>query len=384
MAFSKDHRLVMVLTEDWFFLSHFLQRGQAAVSAGYQLTALANDNGCEKTIAASGVAFQSLKIKRSGLNPIVNLRTLLALLSAYRRLRPTLVHHVGLKPILLGSIAARLLGIRAVVNAPVGMGYLFSARGGSVAVLRSLVTVGLRVLLNPKGSRVIVENSDDLNELAAKGIARLSDLRLVRGAGVDVTLFRKGDRDREAPVVVVLVARMLWSKGVGDFVAAARRMRELHVNAIFQLVGGPDPENPQSLSEDQLRQWHAEGVIEWLGYRHDVPGILADAQIACLPSYYREGLPKSLLEAMAASLPIVTTDAPGCREAVENEVNGLLVPPRDIDALVGALRRLVADAELRARMGNEGRKKVEREFRDDIVVRQTLDVYGEIDPISVQ
>jgi glycosyltransferase involved in cell wall biosynthesis len=201
---------------------------------------------------------------------------------------------------------------------------------------------------------------------------------------VDVTLFRKGDRDREAPVVVVLVARMLWSKGVGDFVAAARRMRELHVNAIFQLVGGPDPENPQSLSEDQLRQWHAEGVIEWLGYRHDVPGILADAQIACLPSYYREGLPKSLLEAMAASLPIVTTDAPGCREAVENEVNGLLVPPRDIDALVGALRRLVADAELRARMGNEGRKKVEREFRDDIVVRQTLDVYGEIDPISVQ
>jgi len=174
------------------------------------------------------------------------------------------------------------------------------------------------------------------------------------------------------------VSRMLWDKGIGEFVEAARLLRAQNVAARFWLVGAPDPKSPACVPEDQLRRWREEGVVEWLGRRDDVPAILARSHVFCLPSAYGEGLPKCLLEAMAAGLPIVSTDIPGCRDAVRPDVNGLLVPPRDPVALAAALRRLIEDPALRRRFGAAGRLRAEREFESSIVVAQTLAVYREL------
>jgi glycosyltransferase involved in cell wall biosynthesis len=367
-------KLAMAIVEDWFFLSHFLARALAARDAGYDVTVLANDNGRAAEIRAAGLAFTAIPLRRRGLSPFGEFKTWRALFLAYRTLRPDLVHHFGLKPILYGSLAARLIGLRRVINAPVGMGFIFTSQSLKSRLLRPFVQLALRLLMNPQGSKVVFENSDDLHSLVADRVVRPPDALLIRGSGIDVAAFaptRKGDG---APVVS-LVSRMLWDKGIGEFVAAARMLRAEGVAARFWLVGAGDPQNPASIDDDQLRRWRDEGAVEWLGHRDDIAAILAQSHIACLPSY-REGLPRSLLEAMAAGLPIVATDAPGCREAVREGKNGLLVPVRDSGALAAALRRLIEDPSLRNRLGAAGRQRAEREFASSIVIAQTLAVYA--------
>ncbi|WP_158812805.1 glycosyltransferase family 4 protein [Methylocapsa sp. S129] len=369
-------RLVMVLTEDWFFCSHFLERAIAARDAGYEVTVLANDNGKSAQIRAAGVDFIAIPLKRRGLNPLVEIKTLRAIRAAYRRLRPALAHHVGLKPILYGSLAARSAGIRAVLNAPIGMGFVFTSQSLQSRLLRPLAWLALRLFLNPRGSKVVFENVDDLKSLVEDRAVRAQDAVLIRGSGIDVASFAPAV-ETDGPPIVSLVSRMLWDKGVGEFVEAARKLRAEGVAAHFWLVGATDPQNPAAISEGQLLKWRAEGVVDWLGQRDDIPALLARSQIACLPSY-REGLPRSLLEAMAAGLPIVSTDVPGCREAVRHGENGLLVPARDSLALASALRTLIEDPVLRRRFGVAGRRRAEREFASSIVIAETLAVYADL------
>jgi glycosyltransferase involved in cell wall biosynthesis len=369
-------KLIMVLTEDWFFCSHFLERTAAAREAGYEVIVLANDNGKSAPIRAAGLQFVPIPLKRRGLNPLSEIKTLRAILAIYRRVRPDLTHHIGLKPVLLGALAARLAGIRAMVNAPIGMGFVFTSKSLMSQLLRPVVWLALRLFLNPRGSKVIFENSDDLNSLVEDRAVRAGDAVLIRGSGINVADYAPG-APSESPPVVSLVSRMLWDKGVGEFVEAARKLRNENVPARFWLVGAADPQNPAAISERQLSEWRDEGTVEWLGHRDDIPAILAQSQIACLPSY-REGLPRSLLEAMAAGLPIVSTDVPGCREAVQNGENGLLVPARDSAALAAALRALIDDPALRKRFGAAGRARAEREFASAIVIAQTLAVYAEL------
>lgn len=367
-------KLVVLLTEDWFFCSHFFDRALAARQDGYDVTVLAHDNGKSAQIRAAGIDFVPIPFRRRGLNPLSEFRTLRAILGAYRRLQPILVHQVALKPMLYGSLAARLAGIRSVVNAPVGLGFVFASDSLKSRLLRPFVRLALRLLMNPRGSKVVFENGDDLKQFVERGVVRREDAVLIRGAGVDVDLYAPAAEPPDPPVVT-LVARMLWDKGIGDFVEAARRLRTDGVSASFRLVGAPDPQNPATISEAQLCAWHEEGVIEWLGQRDDIPAVLAQSHIACLPSY-REGLPKSLLEAMAAGLPIVATDVPGCREVIKHGVSGLLVPPRDSARLATALRQLIEDRALRRRFGLAGRQRAEREFASPIVIGQTLAVYA--------
>lgn len=374
MAETGKPKLVMLLTEDWFFCSHFLDRALAASRGGYEVTVLAHENGKAAQIRAAGIHFVPIPFQRRGLNPVSEFRTWRAILHAYRGLQPTLVHQVALKPLLYGSLAARLTGIRAVVNAPVGMGFVFTSNSLKSRLLRPIVWLALRLLMNPRGSKVVFENDDDLKKFVKGGAVRTEDAVLIRGAGVNVAVYAPAS-EPPGPPVVTLVARMLWDKGIGDFVAAARRLRADGVSAIFRLVGAPDLQNPATISETQLRAWHEEGIVEWLGQRDDVPAVLAQSHIACLPSY-REGLPKSLLEAMAAGLPIVSTDVPGCREVVKHGESGLLVPPRDSASLASALRRLIEDRALRRRFGIAGRNRAEREFASSIVIAQTLAVYA--------
>jgi glycosyltransferase involved in cell wall biosynthesis len=298
----------------------------------------------------------------------------LALWRLYRRERPDLVHHVALKPVIFGAMAAWLARVPGQVNAVAGMGWLFTTTSGIVRLVRPVIRWMLGRLLNRPHSLTIVQNPEDRILLERAGVSA-KRLRLIRGAGVDVQIFFPVAPPPE-PVRIVLVARMLWDKGVGEFVEAARILSESGANARFVLVGDPDPANPASVPESTLLSWNGQNGVEWWGRREDMPSVLQSAHIACLPSY-REGLPKTLLEAAATGLPIVTTDAPGCREVVRDGINGFLVPVRDSVALAAALKRLIDDAVLRRSMGEQSRLRAETEFGLETVIAQTLETYRE-------
>jgi len=368
-------KLVYVISEDWFFCSHFLERALAARDAGYDVVVMARESAHGEKIRAAGFRLLPLNLSRRSINPVRELVSLLKVCSAYRRERPDMLHHIASKPVLYGSLAALFLRHKpAIVNAPVGMGYVFSSREWLARLLRPFLRLGYHLLLNPRRSRVIFENSDDAAYFVKNGVVRPTDAVVIRGAGIDVTKFQPVDSPLGLPVVA-LVARMLRHKGVCEFVEAAHRLHEAAVAARFVLIGDPDPGNPASIPVEQLRSWHGQKGVEWWGWREDMVSTWHQVHIACLPSFYREGLPKALLEAAACGLPIVTTDAIGCREVVRNGDNGLLVPMRDTQALAKALRILISDADLRRRMGKQSRARAESEFSAEQVISETLAVY---------
>ena len=374
---AKGLHLLYFVTEDWFFCSHFIERAVAARRAGYRVSVLTRVRDHGDRIRAAGLSLIPIEIQRKGLNPFREFSTILQVARIYCRERPQLVHHFALKPIIYGTIALRLAAIKHCVNAPVGMGFVFSSSSRLARVMRPAVHLTLRALLNPPGSRVVFENADDLAEAVRGSLVRPQAAVLIRGAGVDIVRFQPRPEPAGIPKVV-LVARMLWEKGISEFVEAARRLRARKVVARFLLVGAPDSENPAAIPRARLQDWHREGVVEWLGQRSDIAEILADSHIACLPSYYREGLPKSLLEALAAGRPIVAADVPGCREAVRHGDNGFLVPNRDPEALAEALATLIQDPSLRQRMGASGRRRAETEFASSLVCEATLALYREL------
>lgn len=364
-------KLLFVVTEDWYFVSHRLPLAVAAQAAGFDVAVATRAGRQADVIRNAGIRLIPFTLSRRGGNP---LREVMALWRLYRREKPDLVHHVALKPVMLGALAAWLARVPAQVNAVAGLGWLFTSSGRIVRLVRPVLRWTLARLLNQPHSLTIVQNPEDQSLLERSGVSA-ARLRLIRGAGVDVQVFYPVMPPPE-PVCIVLVSRMLWDKGVGEFVEAARRLTKAGVSARFVLVGDPDPANPASVPESTLRSWHGQHGVEWWGRREGMPAVLQAAHIACLPSY-REGLPKSLLEAAACGLPIVTTDAPGCREVVRDGVNGLLVPVRDAAALAAALRKLIDDTELRRRMGEQSRLRAETEFGQETVIKQTLAVYRE-------
>lgn len=367
--------LLFVVNSDWFFLSHRLPLARRAREEGFTVSVATNDSGKARLIRDEGFRFIPLSISRRGMNPLVEVRTLLQLRSLYARLRPDLVHHVTPKPILYGSIAARGGGGPGVVNAVSGLGYIFS--GGSwTRPLRPLVSAMYRIALRLPRSRTIFQNPDDYRMFVTAGLIGEAQAVLIRGSGVDCERFRPTPQPSGVPVVM-LASRMLWDKGIGEFVEAARCLRQSHPDVRFVLVGAPDPGNPASVPEARLSDWANEGVIEWWGHREDMPAVLAQAAVVALPSY-REGLPKVLLEAAACQRPLVGSNVPGCREIVRHGVNGLLVTARRSDELARAIARLIDAPEWRKRLGQASRELVLREFADEIVVDRTFEVYREL------
>lgn len=369
-------RLLYFVTEDWAFLNHFADRAVAARDAGYQVSLITRVNADADRIRAMGIDLIPIDIDRSSTNPLVDLRLIATLVRVYRRVRPDVAHHFALKPILYGTIAAKCAGVRHIVNAPTGMGFVFSSGTTKARLLRPWVDGAMRLLLNPVGSHVVLENEDDLQYLRRRGLIAVEHSSLIRGAGVSMERFHPAPKPSGPPIVVV-VARMLRDKGIVEFVEAARLLRARGVDAVFRLVGGTDAGNPTSIDPATLQSWQREGIVEWLGLRTDVPDLLAASHIACLPSY-REGLPKSLVEAASAGLPIVTTDVPGCREVVRDGIEGLLVPARDHAALADALGILIGDPQLRARMGAAARARAVEKFSLERVNTETLELYQSI------
>jgi glycosyltransferase involved in cell wall biosynthesis len=377
-------KLLYLVSEDWYFVSHRLALARAAREAGFDVVVATRTAGHADPIRDAGLRLEPITFFRSGLAPLGEAGTLLELVRLYRRERPDIVHHVALKPVIYGSLAARTAGVKGVVNALMGLGYVFSSQDLKARVLRPLVRAALEQALKGARARVIVQNRDDFDELVRQGIAGAEDLRLIRGSGVDPSQFDPQHPAAGDPIVV-LPARMLRDKGVIEFAEAAEFLKSRGARARFVLCGEPDPLNPASLGQDEIDALVHRGAVEYWGWRKNMGDVWKSAQIVCLPSY-REGLPKALLEAAASGLPIVATDVPGCREIVRHGENGWLVPARDAGALAAALAEAIADPARRARYGARGRRMVEDEFALARVIGETLAVYREVlgDAVSGQ
>lgn len=369
-------RIVYLVTEDWVFVSHRLPVARAARDAGFDVVVATRVADHGAAIEREGFTLVALPWRRRSLNPFRELSATLQLATLYRELKPAIVHHVAVKPALIGSLAAWLAGIDNVVNAITGLGYVFSSTSTRARLLRPLVRLGFRWLLPRANSRIIVQNPDDGEALTREcGIAP-SRIQLIRGSGVDLDRFRATPEPASLPVVATLASRMIWDKGIGDMVAAARMLKEINAGIInVVLAGKPDPDNPASIPESQLRAWNDQGTVEWRGFVADMPGLWAASHIAVLPSFYGEGVPKCLIEAAACGRSIVAADGPGLREIVHDGENGLLVPAHDPRALANAIARLAADPVLRIRMGEAGRRLAETRFGDRQVAAETLAIY---------
>jgi len=377
-AASAGARLLFVVNHAGFFISHRLPLALAARDAGYDVHVATPQSKHVPQLQATGITWHELRLSRSGLSPIGEWQSFRGLCELYRQLRPRLVHHVTSKPVLYGTVAARVTGTHAVVNAISGMGHVFAQGDLPHRLLRAGVSIIYRLALRHPRMRVIVQNREHRELFLKRSWVRDSDMVLIPGSGVDVDRFVPRLGDHVGPIRILMAARLLYTKGVEEFVAAARLFRKRKLDARFILVGEPDPDNPGSVPQEVLRQWHAEGSIEYRGRQEDMSSVFAESDIVCLPTYYGEGIPKVLVEAAACGLPIVTTDWPGCREIVEHGINGLLVPIRNSDALATALATLAGDPALRKAMGRRGRARAEGEYSLDSIISKTLAVYADL------
>ncbi len=371
-----NRRLLYLVSEDWYFLSHRLPLALAAREAGWRVGVACRDSGRGEAIRAAGLDLFPLPIRRAGLNPLADLVLVKRLTALYRRQRPAIVHQVAMKPVIHGSLAARLAGVPGVVNALAGLGFLFSSNSRKARLLRPLARRGLGLALQGPGRHLIVQNPDDRDLLRAAFGLPEGVVHLIPGSGVDLETFTPRPFPA-GPPVVMLASRLLWDKGVGEFVAAARLLRGRGVAARFVLVGAPDPGNPASVPEGQISAWTKEGVVEHWGRREDMPATLARARMVCLPSY-REGLPKVLLEAAACGRPVIASDAPGCCDALIPGETGLLVPAGEAAALAERIQTLLGDPVLCGTLGGRARRLAEARFGVERVIRATLALYEEL------
>ena len=378
---QSDYRpkLIYFITEDWYFVSHRLALAEAAARNGFDVAVLTRVSKHGDRITDCGIRVIPVELRRSSINPLQELRLIWSLYRIYQQEKPDIAHHVAIKPVLWGTVAAYMAGVPSVINALAGLGYIFSASSLKARILKLVIVPALKILLRSKRCNVIVQNRDDMNELINRNIAVKARTTLIRGSGVDTNFFMPTAKTSDIPVVL-LASRMLWAKGVGEFVELARISKLRNVAARFVLVGEPDQENHDSVPTGKLESWHKNGVIEWWGKKDNMLDVFSLADIVCLPTTYGEGVPKVLIEAAACGLPIVTTNVPGCREIVQHGHNGFLVPPGDSEALYGAIKPLLDDSALRTKMGTRGRALVMSDFSIEHVIEKTLKLYRQVSP----
>jgi glycosyltransferase involved in cell wall biosynthesis len=366
-------KLFLVVNVDWFFLSHRLPIALEALRRGYDVTVVAIDTGCGDKIRGYGLKFIPFPTDRKGINPYRELRSLRLLYRLYKEHKPDIVHHVALKPVMYGSLVAKGFKNIRFVNALSGMGYIF-INPGKGSLLRKAVLKIFRVAFNNKRLRFIFQNNDDRTLILGLGVVEPKQCFLIPGSGVDLNEFCFTPEPFDDVIRILFTGRLLRDKGVIELVEAAAILKEKFGSKVKIILAGDVDENRASLTEEQVLAWQKQGSIEWIGFRTDVYSTLAASHIVVLPSY-REGLPKSLIEACAVGRPIVTTDVPGCRDVVDEGINGFIVPERQSIPLAAALEKLVVDKELRLKMGKSGREKAERLFSIESVLRKTFEIY---------
>ena len=373
-------KVILFANTDWYLYNFRRSLALALTQRGYEVLLISPPGPYGTKLREMGLRWEPLPMDRRSLNPLREALLLVYLWRLFRREQPSLVHGFTIKCAVYGSLAARLAGVPARVNAVAGMGYVFTSRDLKARLLRPLVRTLLRAALGGGDARLILQNPDDVALFDEAGLVDPTRVRLIRGSGVDCSRFLARDaavRDPTKPLRVLLAARLLWDKGLAEFVESARQLRGEGRAIDFLLAGDPDPGNPADVPEEVVRGWDSDGLLQWLGHVDDMAALFAGVDVVVLPSY-REGLPKGLIEAAACALPLITTDAPGCREVVSDEVDGLIVPPRDATALARAIGRLQDDPTMAARLGVAARAKALAQFDERIVIESTIAVYREL------
>jgi len=372
-------KFILFANTDWYLYNFRLSLAKAIRDAGHDLLLISPDGEYGPKLRSLGFRWEPVPMVRKSLNPLHEVRLLFYLWALFRRERATLVHGFTIKCAVYGALAARFASVPMRISAVAGMGFVFTSNSIKARLLRPVVKLLMRFSLGGEAARLILQNSDDVNLFEEHGLIRAEQIRLIRGSGVDCQRFiaSRARYERQLPSRVLLAGRLLWDKGIAEYVAAARLLRSEGRSDIFLLAGDPDFGNPTAISETEIATWVEEGVIEWLGHVDDMASLLGTVDIVTLPSY-REGLPKTLIEAAACELPLVTTDVPGCREVVTDSVDGLLVPVRNPIALADAIRRLLDDAAFAQKLGMAARRKALVEFDEKIVIERTLSVYNEV------
>ena len=366
-------KVLLVANTDWYLYRFRLSLAKLLHQIGFTPTLASPPGPHVEKLKASGFRWIPISINRRGSHPYEELSTIREFIALYRAERPVLVHHFTVKPVLYGSLAARAVGDLRVVNSITGLGYLFHSNDASAKMLRGLITPAYRYAMSKDHLQLIFGNGADAEHFLQKNLARPNQCTVIEGVGVDLDSYPPL-REPDGPPVVLMASRLLWDKGVGEFVEAAKLVRRHRPEVRFALVGGLDPGNPSAIEKTTIDTWVEDRTVEWWGYREDMSAVFSECIIVVLPSY-GEGLPTVLLEAAASGRPIIATDIPGCREIVEHGRNGLLVPPRNSAALAEAAERLIEDGKLRRRMGILGRERMEKRFDQRQINERTLEVY---------
>jgi glycosyltransferase involved in cell wall biosynthesis len=379
-------KFVFFANTDWYLYNFRLATARRLQADGHEVVMMSPPGEYGARFAAQGLRWVTLPMDRASLNPLREATTLWRLVKVLRRERPDLLHSFTVKCAIYGALAARMAHVPAVVNAVAGMGYVFTSESFKARSLRPLVKALFRATFGDVRSLLILQNPDDATAFSASRMVMPERIRVIRSSGVDTTRFQpaRPPRSRHGRLRVLLAARLLWEKGLQEFVDAARLLREQGRDVEFLLAGTPDPGNPRSVDAAQVQQWVDAGWLQWLGHVDDMPALLHRVDVMALPSYYREGVPKSLIEAAACGLAIVTTDLPGCREVVtQHGVDGLRVDARDARGLADQIIALDDDRELLWQLGCSARRRALADFDERLVIQRTVDVYAELMPDHV-
>jgi len=367
-----SQKILYFITEDWYFMSHRFKLAVAARQAGFEVVIVTRISSFQPDIEAAGLKLIPITLERKSTNIFSEVAFLIQLIKIYHKERPSIVHHVALKPIVYGTIAGLITRSPRIVNAFAGLGSVFISKTIKAKLIQTVLLSLYQLLFLTKKVKVIVQNNDDYS-LFTKIISK-NRLFLIKGAGVDTTHFYPKPPIQTSMPLVMLIARMLKDKGIYEFVEAANLLKNKGINARMILIGDPDPNNPSAIDQQKLESWQIQNKVEWWGRCHHIAQCLDQAHIVVLPSY-REGLPKTLLEAASSGKAIVATDVPGCREIVKHQVNGFLVPPKNANELANAIEQLVTNTFLRDQFGKAGRQLVETQFSDEIIIKATLNLY---------
>jgi len=367
-------KILLTANTDWFLYHFRYALIHDLIDQGFDVTLVSPAGKYVQRFLDDGISWTPWMLRRRSVAPWIELISLCHIAHLYRRERPDIVHHHTIKSVLYGSLAASYAGIPGIVNSISGRGYIFSGGDGMSRTIRRLIRPFYCLALREASSAVIFENQADQNFFIESGFVSSERVHLIEGVGADPERFSPTPEPDDSTVIIIMVARTLWEKGVGVFVDAARLLQKrLPVRMV--LVGEPDPGNPRSLKMKALEAWHRQGIIEWWGWQQDMERIYQQCHIVALPTMYGEGVPTALLEAAACARPVVATDMPGCRSVVHHEKNGFLIPPNDPLALAQALERLALDPALRMSMGAAGRQIVLERFTHTQINQATLQVY---------
>lgn len=364
-------KAILFANTDWYLYNFRLAYAEFLQQQGWEVVFISPNGEHAQKLLAAGFRHIPFEFSRKGINPIQEKETISGIRALYEAEKPDLVHHFTIKCVIYGSLAAKETGITSIVNSITGLGYMFLSNKPHVKVIREVVKHLYKKALDD--SQVIFENPDDRKLFLEMGLLNEENSNVVLGTGIDTERFVPEPPTNSIPLTI-LPARMIWDKGIKEFVEAAQMIHEEGVNARFALIGSNDTGNPTCIPFDQLTQWQKEGNVEWWGWQDDVPTVISMSHIVCLPSY-REGLPKILIEAASCGRPIVTTDVPGCREVVKDDYNGYLVPEKNAKALKDALLKLINDPEKRLEMGKASRELAIEKFSNEIVNNGIYTVY---------